>query len=935
VTDLKLKLERLEAKEGRLPDTPDFSLGAVRQNIWDWDRVVKGSHLTNCWYQTACNYNIYVKDGVVLREEQAANYPPQNDPLAPDFNPRGCQKGSCYVHRIYDPTRIKYPMKRVGERGQGKWKRISWDEALTEVADAIIDTATKEGPSAIVQGGGTRVMNIGSEGTGPTAFFVGLGSPLSNVTADNGDDHQGVAITLGKVIVGDSADNWFYSDMILIWGGNPAYTNIPNYHFIAEARYNGTKVVTISPDYSPSAVHADQWVPVNIGSDAALALSMSQVIIKEKLFKEDFVREQTDLPLLVVESTGRFLREKDFKAGGREDTFYFWDLSSGKLTEAPRKSLALNGMIPALQGSYKVETPQGSVTVKPFMEILSAHLDRNYTPEQAGQITGLSSRVIEQLAREVATAKGVVNISTANWGKCYHGDLIERAILMVFALCGHMGRKGATFSAFPMMGLDTSLGGLEKRGDQIILSAAGGDPRFAQWREEGFTDEMILYEYVHQAFSSGGVTPTSLMYYIHGGILDLCAKHPEWDPDIKRPIKEYVREAFDKKWQFLSPGLDKEPKVMFALGGNFLRRARCTNTLIETFLPKLRLLVSIDWRWNSSALYADLVLPACSWYEKTSTFLMGMPVQPFVHMVNQATEPLYDSMGEWKMFCLLARKVEERASERGIPSYKDANGVEHRFAGLEEKVTFGGLYSEDDEEGIARDAFLNASNVEQIDWEEFKERGIARYTGVGTGMRSIGNTCDIVPGEPVVPLTWHTERKDPYPTLTRRIQFLIDHELFRELGEDLPVHKDPPPAGGNYPLKLTGGHARWSIHSDQVDETLLLQLQRGGPLMFMSAKDALSRGIRDGDTVEVSNDVASFQVQVAVSPAVRPGQVIIYHAWENYQFKGWRHFKSVMASPMNPVELAGDYFQIRPITMSNYPGFSDRGTRVEVRRADA
>ncbi|MEK7228482.1 MAG: molybdopterin-dependent oxidoreductase, partial [Candidatus Binatota bacterium] len=919
MTDLRLKLEGLEAKEGRLSDTPDFSLGAVRQNIWDWDRVVKGSHLTNCWYQTACNYNIYVKDGVVLREEQAANYPPQNDPLAPDFNPRGCQKGSCYVHRIYDPTRIKYPMKRVGERGQGKWKRISWDEALTEVADAIIDTATKEGPSAIVQGGGTRVMNIGSEGTGPTAFFVGLGAPLSNVTADNGDDHQGVAITLGKVIVGDSADNWFYSDMILIWGGNPAYTNIPNHHFIAEARYNGTKVVTISPDYSPSAVHADQWVPVNIGSDAALALSMSQVIIKEKLFKEDFVREQTDLPLLVVESTGRFLREKDFKAGGREDTFYFWDLSSGKLTEAPRKSLALNGMIPALQGSYKVETPQGSVTVKPFMEILSAHLDRNYTPEQAGQITGLSSRMIEQLAREVATAKGVVNISTANWGKCYHGDLIERAILMVFALCGHMGRKGATFSAFPMMGLDTSLGGLEKRGDQIILSAAGGDPRFAQWREEGFTDEMILYEYVHQAFSSGGVTPTSLMYYIHGGILDLCAKHPEWDPDIKRPIKEYVREAFDKKWQFLSPGLDKEPKVMFALGGNFLRRARCTNTLIETFLPKLRLLVSIDWRWNSSALYADLVLPACSWYEKTSTFLMGMPVQPFVHMVNQATEPLYDSMGEWKMFCLLARKVEERASERGIPSYKDANGVEHRFAGLEEKVTFGGLYSEDDEEGIARDAFLNASNVEQIDWEEFKERGIARYTGVGTGMRSIGNTCDIVPGEPVVPLTWHTERKDPYPTLTRRIQFLIDHELFRELGEDLPVHKDPPPAGGNYPLKLTGGHARWSIHSDQVDETLLLQLQRGGPLMFMSAKDALSRGIRDGDTVEVSNDVASFQVQAAVSPAVRPGQVIIYHAWENYQFEGWRHFKSVMASPMNPVELAGDYFQIRPITMSNYP----------------
>jgi anaerobic selenocysteine-containing dehydrogenase len=659
---------------------------------------------------------------------------------------------------------------------------------------------------------------------------------------------------------------------------------------------------------------------------------MCQVIIKEKLYKEGFVREQTDLPHLVVESTGKYLREKDLKAGGRDDIFYFWDLSSGRMKEVPKKSLALNGMVPALEGSYTVETVQGKVTVKPVMEVLTAHLNQNYTPEKTAAITSVSARVVEQLAREIAKAKGVVNISSANWGKHYHGDLIERAMLMIFALCGHMGRKGATFSAFPMMGLDTSLGGLEKRGDQVILSAAGGDPRFAQWREEGYTDEMILYEYVHQAFESGGITPTSLMYYIHGGILDLCAKNPNWDPHLKRPIREYVREAFDKKWQFLTPGAEQEPKVMFAVGGNFLRRARCTNVLMENFLPKLRLLVSIDWRWNATALYADLVLPACSWYEKNSTFLMGMPVQPFVHVVNQATEPLYESMGEWKMFCLLARKVEERARERGIEGYKGANGAEHRFAGLEDKVTFGGLYAEDDEEGIARDAFLNASNVEQIDWEEFKERGIAAYTGVGTGMRSIGNTCEIVPGETVVPLTWHTEKKDPYPTLTRRIQFLIDHEFYRELGEDLPVHKDPPLAGGDYPLQLTGGHARWSIHSDQVDETLMLQLQRGEPVMFMSKEDALSRGVQDGDKVEMFNDVAAFPVRAVVSPGVRPGQVIMYHAWENYQFDGWRHFKSVMASPMNPIELAGDYFQIRPITMSNYPGFSDRGTRVDVKR---
>jgi nitrate reductase alpha subunit len=123
------------------------------------------------------------------------------------------------------------------------------------------------------------------------------------------------------------------------------------------------------------------------------------------------------------------------------------------------------------------------------------------------------------------------------------------------------------------------------------------------------------------------------------------------------------------------------------------------------------------------------------------------------------------------------------------------------------------------------------------------------------------------------------------------------------------------------------------VHSDWVDDFVMLALQRGEPAVFLSPQDAERREVRDGDLVAVYNDVGDFRVRLTVSSAVRPGQVIMYHSWENYQFDGWRHFKSVMASPMNPIELAGDYFQIRPITMSNYPGFSDRGTRVEVRKA--
>jgi len=168
--------------------------------------------------------------------------------------------------------------------------------------------------------------------------------------------------------------------------------------------------------------------------------------------------------------------------------------------------------------------------------------------------------------------------------------------------------------------------------------------------------------------------------------------------------------------------------------------------------------------------------------------------------------------------------------------------------------------------------------------------------------------------------------------LTRRIQFYIDHAWYLELDEHLPTHKDCPKAGGDYPLQVTGGHARWSMHSDWIDDSILLALQRGEPVAFVSAKDAQSRGIADGEFVEVYNDVGNFRIQAVVSSAVRPGQVIIYHAWENYQFEGWRHFKSVMASPLNPIELVGGYAHIRPDPIICSPGLSDRDTRVEVRK---
>ncbi len=218
-------------------------------------------------------------------------------------------------------------------------------------------TSEQDGPGSIYWDLGSSSSN-GCHALGLTRSAYLLDTPILENTAEMGDHAPGVTTTTGKVIFTSSMDDLFYSDLILIWGGNPNYTHIPNAHFIYEARYKGAYVVCVAPDFSPSSIHADEWVPVNIGTDAALALSMAQVIVEEKLYKPDFMVEQTDMPLLVRLDDRRFLRASDLKPDGADDVFYVFDTVAKRVVEAPKRSLELGAIEPALEGVFEVETPR-------------------------------------------------------------------------------------------------------------------------------------------------------------------------------------------------------------------------------------------------------------------------------------------------------------------------------------------------------------------------------------------------------------------------------------------------------------------------------------------------------------------------------------------------------------------------------------------------
>jgi nitrate reductase alpha subunit len=221
---------------------------------------------------------------------------------------------------------------------------------------------------------------------------------------------------------------------------------------------------------------------------------------------------------------------------------------------------------------------------------------------------------------------------------------------------------------------------------------------------------------------------------------------------------------------------------------------------------------------------------------------------------------------------------------------------------------------------------------EKTDMKKVREKGIIRFTGLGADAVGVGLATDIRPGETISPLKWHVERKVPYPTFARRIQFYIDHDWFLEAGEELPVHKPPPKMGGDLPLTLTSGHQRWSIHSINVVNETLLRTHRGHPLIIMNPLDAAARGVNDNEEVRVFNDFEEFFIRTKLSSAARPGQVIVYHAWEPYQHRKWKSSDAVVPGMIKWLHLAGGYGHLNYWRWNWVQQQVDRAVRVEVEK---
>ena len=215
---------------------------------------------------------------------------------------RACLRGRSYRARLYSAERLLYPMKRVGERGKGEFKRISWDQALTEISEKMVHLRNTYGPQALLDqsyaGASYGVLHKSDQIEGLLGRFLGMfGCRTSSWSVPS---YQGTTfssrITFGTIEDGNEDDAFAHSKLIIMWGWNPAYTfhGGNTFYYMRLAKQRGCKFVLVDPQYTDSAATYDAWwIPIRPNTDAAMLAGMAHYIFANDLHDQDFINKFT------------------------------------------------------------------------------------------------------------------------------------------------------------------------------------------------------------------------------------------------------------------------------------------------------------------------------------------------------------------------------------------------------------------------------------------------------------------------------------------------------------------------------------------------------------------------------------------------------------------------------------------------------------------
>jgi nitrate reductase alpha subunit len=740
------------------------------------------------------------------------------------WDPRCCQKGLALTRRFYGDRRVRYPMIRKGfkewvdrgfprerdgkpparylRRGWDGWEKLTWDQAADYVARALDNIARtysgEEGAQrlrgqhydeesiAAMKGAGTQCLKFrgGMPLLGVTRVMalyrmagalalldskirgVGPDQALGGRGWDNYSWHTdlppGHTMVTGTQTVEFDLHSVEHSNLVLVWGMNWIATKMPDSHWLTEARLKGTKIVVIACEYSATANKGDEVIIVRPGTTPALALGLCHVLLREKLFDEQFVKRFTDLPLLVRMDNLQLLRASDLDGtkplatlgnfttvlpkgqtppppGVQQSQFIpaalreqwgdavIWDRKKDAPATLTRDQVGdyfdRTGLDPALEGKFEVTLANGRrVACRTVFDLVKQYVMDNFSPAATEEMTWAPAAAIEKLARDIA-ANNSKTLFAIGMGpnQFFNNDLKDRAQFLLAALTNNIGHVGGNIGSYAGNYRIALFNGLpqymmENPFDIELDPAKPARPR-QYWRAE------------------------SAHYYNHED----------------HPLK-VGKKMFTGKTHMPTP----TKSLWFANANSILGNVKWHYNVVNNVLPRMEMVCVNEWWWSTSCEYADIVFAIDSWAEMKQPDMTASVTNPFLQVFPRTPLPrIFDTRGDAEAVALVAEKLAAITGDQRFNDYFKFVREKRMDAYLQRILTSS-----------------SSTKGYQIDkLEANAAQGIPALMMTRTSPRHGGYE--------------QIQDSKPWYTRTGRLEFYRDEKEFIEYGENLPVYREP------------------------------------------------------------------------------------------------------------------------------------------------
>ena len=770
-----------------------------------------------------CGALVHVRNGRVTKVEGD-----ERDPMSKG---RFCPKGIAAVQALYNPNRMKYPMKRAGERGENKWERISWQEAIDTIADNLMEVYEKDPMRLVIStGGGGNPQFFGLvrflQAFGGGNFFEPgcaqcylprmCTQPMLNGCNDTSISDS----TVGEIYYEDAVPA-----CLVMWGADPSQSHITSGgRAVNNLRMKGMKTVVVDPRFTPDAAKADVWLPVRPGTDIAMMNGWINYIIENDLYDHDWCLKWTNLPFLINEETMLLYHADELGLGDHAD-YVVWD----KNTNAPKAMPDPwdDALDPELDGEFDVgDGGMSRTAVRALRENVA-----EWTLEPPAEITQCKAEAIEEAVKlyvEGSPHSGIgLGVATDQYEQSAQAP---EGVTIIESLMGNVCHQGNTI----------------------------------QSRKNQSMGTYFLFPF--NLFGPTPLSPTREMVERRLGLIE----HKGLGYWLASHIPTIMNAAATGEPYGLDMWIDRS--------GNKLAMVGDAQTFLEAMKNIPFIVHMYMYPTTTSVELADIILPTAEWLETA----YGAD-RCNVWFIRRDVVHTYEHVDETLIWSWFAAALADRGHERAQMSFDAANCGQA-----------GPYWRTYDEYKEYLASFMSASFGEKWTWEECCEKLPAEFTTMEDWITSTYESYEKIDESTGLPAGFATNSKklEPYAeamTIMGRTggsngaSFWDGYVLPAASQDYLPLPKYVEPAESplsdtEFPYTLTEGRVPFYHHGTLRNVPWMRELYPV-PQTWVNPVTAAEIGVEEGDWCYVESRRGKIQGQIHLTEGIAPGTIYQERFW--------------------------------------------------------